>query len=207
MGERPDKLPVQVFSARRLFDTPFMRIDESRLSYRRRNGAWSEAITRLNVDRGDSVAAILHDPALGRLYFTWQFRFSTYDFGDEPDPANGWLLELVAGSVKPGEPLRDSIAREVMEETGFVIGRLEMIGSFYLTPGASSERLYLFYAEVSEANRAPAEPGHDDGTFGVEDEQIEVVSMTVPEFLACVESLRIADAKTIAAAEWLRRQR
>jgi ADP-ribose pyrophosphatase len=199
-----DTPPIRIFRTRRLLDTPFIRVDENRISYRRPDGSFSPEQTRLNVDRGNAVAAILFDPATKHLHLVRQFRFSTYDFADEPDPANGWTLEVVAGGVKPGEALRDCLRREVMEETGFSIdSEIEMIGSFFLSPGASSERLFLFYAEVSEGRRATPKK---DMTYGVDDEEISTVAMTVPEFLAAIDRMEIRDAKTIAAGEWLRRR-
>lgn len=201
MAEAP---PIRIFRAKRLLETPFIRVDEHKVSYRRPDGSWSPAQTRLNVDRGNSVAAILFDPKTERLHLVRQFRFSTYDFAEEPDPENGWMLELIAGAVGEGETLRDCIAREVKEETGFdLAGRVELIGSFYLSPGASSERLFLFYAEVSEAHRSP--PGATSG-YGTDDEEIATVAMTVPEFLTAIERMEIHDAKTVAAGEWLRRE-
>jgi nudix-type nucleoside diphosphatase (YffH/AdpP family) len=199
-----DKLPIRIFRTRRLLDTPFIKVDEHRISYRRDNDDWSPPQIRLNVERGNSVAAILFEPASELLHFVRQFRFSTYDFGDEPNPANGWMVELIAGSVKPGEPLRDCVIREVKEETGFDIDAPQMIGSFYLTPGASSERLYLFYAEVSEQRRSRPE---QSSSYGVEDEEIVTLTMTVAEFLTRIERMEICDAKTVAAGEWLRRKR
>jgi nudix-type nucleoside diphosphatase (YffH/AdpP family) len=200
MSSKPP--PIRIFRTRRLLDTEFIRVDEHRLSYRLANGEWSPLETRLSVDRGNSVAAILFEPETRLLHFVRQFRYATYDFSSEPDPENGWLIELVAGGVKPGEPLRAAIEREVKEETGFEIAEPRLIGSFYLSPGAYSERLYLFYAEVTSARRATPQR---NGSYGVDGEDINTVSMTLSDFLARVERLEIQDAKTIAAAEWLRR--
>jgi ADP-ribose pyrophosphatase len=199
-----DKLPLRIFRTQRLLDTKLIKVDEYSISYRRENGEWSPRQTRLNVDRGNAVAAILFEPATELLHFVRQFRFSTYDFLDEPDTENGWMLEIVAGTTEPGEALRDGIIREAQEETGFVISAPQMIGSFFLTPGASSERLFLFYAEVSAENRSgPLRPS----SYGIDDEDISTVTMTIAEFLAHIERMEICDAKTIVAGEWLRRRR
>jgi nudix-type nucleoside diphosphatase (YffH/AdpP family) len=195
---------LRIEGAVRLIGTPFIRVDEYRLRYRRDSGEWTEPLTRINIDRGNGVAALLFDPARGVLHFVRQFRFSTYDPAREPDPDNGWLIELVAGTVEKDEPPREAIIREAREETGFEIAAPEPIGCFYSSPGALSERVFLFYAEVSEARRA--HPAKGAAGYGVEDEEIETVGMTVAEFLTRIEKMEICDAKTIAAGEWLRRK-
>jgi len=159
---------------------------------------------RNTVSRGDAAAVILFEPARGRLHFVRQFRFPAYD-PHSPDD-DGWLIELVAGMVDPGETPEQCIIRETQEETGFVIEAPRLIGRFFLSPAASRERAYLYYAEVSPERRKPPAGGGVPGHYGTSDEDIETVSMSVAEFLGRVERMQIADAKTLAAAEFLRRQ-
>ena len=89
----------------------------------------SPLLRRLHLDRGDGVAAVLHNAAQGTLLFVRQFRYSTYENGP------GWLLETVAGIVEPGQTPEESVIREVREETGYRIRDLEPVSVFYLTPG------------------------------------------------------------------------
>ena len=157
--------------------------------------------TRLIIDRKDSAAAIVYQPATGLLYFVKQFRYATYSAADEPAPENGWLVELVAGVVERTETSRESIVREIKEELGFSgVSNLELIGKFYLSPGAASESLYLFCVEVDEGDLDRPEGGRGDP-----DEWVDVISMSASEFLRKVEQMEIFDAKTIAAAEYIRR--
>ena len=46
-----------------------------------------------------------------------------------------FIDEIPAGKLHPGEDPRDCAAREVEEETGYRVGRLEPILSFLTTPG------------------------------------------------------------------------
>jgi ADP-ribose pyrophosphatase len=182
-------------------DLGFLRVSRSEFTYTLPTGAEREQM-RLVVDRGNAVAALLHEPARGLLHFVKQFRFPTYNEADEPAAENGWLLELIAGVVSPNETAAEAITREVEEETGIRrLVALEMIGSFYLTPGASNERLFLYYAQVETDGFSGAKSG-----LGVDDEWIEVISMTPKAFLEKVEAMLIYDAKTIAAAEFVRRR-
>ena len=104
--------------------------------------------------------------------------------------------------IERNESSKESIAREISEELGFnEIKALELIGSFYLSPGAASERLFLYYASVGGSD-----PPNIDHSLGDADEWIEAVSMTVPDFLGKVEAIEVYDAKMVAAAEFIRRR-
>ena len=209
MAKRTPKRTVQILKAKRLLDTGFLRVDSSEIKYRLPDGALSDPQMRLNVDRGNAVAAILHERSNNTLHFVRQFRFSTYDESDEPSPDNGWILELIAGVVQTTERRDEAIKREIQEETGFKkVDACELIGSFFLTPGASSERLFLFYVAVDPAGRDPGKVLPDGAELrGADDEQIVTVTMTPEQFLAEVVAMRITDAKTVAAAEYVRRRR
>ena len=66
----------------------------------------SENVTRLILDRGDSVAILIHDTHDQLILLCEQFRAPTYDRGP------GWLLELPAGIVEPGESEEECARRE-----------------------------------------------------------------------------------------------
>lgn len=195
---------VELIESRCLLKAKAVQVEEHEFRYRRKDGHWSDVMTRNTVSRGDASAVILLEPATGRLHFVRQFRFPAYD-PNRPGTESGWLIELVAGMVDPGETPEQCIIREVEEETGFVIEEPRLIGQFFLSPAASRERAFLFYAEVSAERRKPQEgtPGH----YGTGDEDIETLSMSVAEFLQRVERMEITDAKTLAGAEYLRRMR
>jgi ADP-ribose pyrophosphatase len=181
---------VELIESRCLLKAKAVQVEEHEFRYRRKDGHWSDVMTRNTVSRGDASAVILLEPATGRLHFVRQFRFPAYD-PNRPGTESGWLIELVAGMVDPGETPEQCIIRE--------------IGQFFLSPAASRERAFLFYAEVSAERRKPQEgtPGH----YGTGDEDIETLSMSVAEFLQRVERMEITDAKTLAGAEYLRRMR
>lgn len=101
------------------------------------------------------------------------------------------LLELPAGTLEPGEAPADCAARELMEETGYMAGRLEALCEFYTTPGFTNERMHAFVGTRLEQ----AAQKLDDT------EQIRVEIMRLADALdACVDG-RIRDAKTIAALQ------
>jgi nudix-type nucleoside diphosphatase (YffH/AdpP family) len=182
---------VEVHGRRRLLDD-FFKVDEARVSFERFDGSMTPPVRRLVFERGDSVAAVVVDREAGQVFFTEQFRFPTLDKGP------GWLIEIIAGMVEPGEAPEAALRRELEEELGFRAERVEHIATFYVSPGGSSERIWLYYAQVSAAGRVSA-----GGGVRGEHEDIRVVSMSPEEARAALAAGRLADAKTIIGLQWL----
>jgi len=66
-------------------------------------------------------------------------------------PATGkFIYEVPAGVIEPGESAREAALRELEEELGYTAGELVEIGSFYTTPGYSTEKIHLFIARKLE---------------------------------------------------------
>jgi ADP-ribose pyrophosphatase len=96
------------------------------------------------------------------------------------------LLELPAGTVKPGESPLECARRELAEETGLTGGDWREATAFWTTPGFCRERMTLFVAEGVETGEA-----HPD-----EDEAFELVRWPVAEIPSRLGE--IEDAKTLA---------
>lgn len=187
---------VEILSKREVFRQAFFRIEEIRLKHEKFDGTMSPEMTRLNFERGDSVAAIVHNPANDTLIFTEQFRYPTY----EKSP--GWLLETPAGSIEPGETPEATLRREIEEEIGYTLRDIRHISTFYLSPGGTSERIHLFYVRVADDDKT----GEGGGKPG-EHEYIRIVTMTIDEALAGIPSGLIQDAKTLIGLQWLQLNR
>ncbi|TAN47608.1 MAG: NUDIX domain-containing protein [Methylococcaceae bacterium] len=121
----------------------FFRIAVLRLRHTLFQGGWSALLTRELFERGDSVAVVPYDPRQDKVVLIEQFRVGAID-----DAANPWLWEVVAGVVENGESLHEVARRETLEEAGCAIQHLLPIGSFYTTPGGSSEKATLYCAIV-----------------------------------------------------------
>jgi ADP-ribose pyrophosphatase len=81
------------------------------------------------------------------------------------------MAETVAGVLEPGETPEAAVRRETLEETGYEIASLEPIATFYLSPGGSSERILLYYAEVLTSGKVDAGggvPGENEDVKTVE---------------------------------------
>ena len=182
---------VDVRSRRRLLDD-FFKVDEAELSFERFDGSMTPPVRRLVFERGDSVAAVVFDRDAERLLLTEQFRFPTFEKGP------GWLIEIIAGMIDRGEQPEVSIRREIEEELGYRANHIEHIATFYVSPGGSSERIWLYYAEVGEAGHVSA-----GGGLPGEHEDIRVVSISPEEARGALKDGKIADAKTIIGLQWL----
>lgn len=204
MGRVGIQRGVKFFRFHTLLSHYFLRVIECDIAYRLPTGEWGPTVTRVRVDRGRSVASLLFDPSSRRLHFVRQFRLPTYDVDTPEYDGKGWLVEIVAGRAKPDEAPEVAIAREIQEELDLQVRSVRPIGQFFLSPGASSEDVVLFFSEVAALPKGAT----NRSSLGDADEgHIEPVSMTVDEFLDQVERQLIYDAKTICAAEWLRRNR
>jgi ADP-ribose pyrophosphatase len=183
-------MKVEIISRRRVFDD-FFKIEEARLRFERYDGTMSEPVRRLNFERGDSVAALLVDPRAGMVYLTEQFKYPALE------KAGGWLIDVVAGMIDEGETPDEALRREILEESGFEANRIEPIATFFVSPGGSSERIYLYCAIV----RGAAAGG---GGLASEHEDIKIVAWSVDEFLAKFHAGDLQDAKALIAACWLK---
>jgi ADP-ribose pyrophosphatase len=183
---------VNIIERHEIFRRFVFRIDEIKLRHERYDGSMSAEITRLVLNRGDSVAMLLHDGANQTILMCEQFRAPTLAKGP------GWLMELPAGMIDGDEDPAESARREAVEETGYSPRSLVKIGCVYLSPGGSSERIHIFYAEVSLADKIAA-----GGGLLEEGEDIRLILMPAAEAIAKAKNGEIEDAKTLLAIQWL----
>lgn len=189
--DRDDGRRVEVDRTTTVFDD-FFRIDESLVRYERFDGHLSDTLRLLTFERGDAVAGVIVHRDSDQVLLVEQFRFATHRKGD------GWILELVAGMIEPGEDPETVMRREVREEMGFAVSALEPLGVFYTSPGGSSERIFLYYGEVSDAARVGRGGGLEQ-----EGENVRLVPMHRDEIAGALGYGRILDAKTIIGLMWL----
>jgi len=98
------------------------------------------------------------------------------------------LIELPAGTLEKGEDPMNCAGRELLEETGYLAGRLKPLASFFSSPGVLTEKLYAFAAYDLEKKVSALE----------EDEEIEIMPVSFDEAVEMIRTAQIIDAKTIA---------
>jgi ADP-ribose pyrophosphatase len=108
-------------------------------------------------------------------------------------PMQESLLEFPAGKIELGELPETTAHRELAEEVGYTSRKLNKIAEFYTTPGFCDERLFLYLAEELE----PCEKMHD------EDEEIEIVRVSLDALPDLIQAGEIVDAKTIIGIQQL----
>ena len=140
-----------------------------------------QVVTREHVERGDAVAVVLYDVRRDEVLLLEQFRIGPVARGENP-----WLIEIVAGVVAPDEELADAARRECVEEAGYEPKRLQPLGYYYATPGASSERIHLFIGEVEKEK-----PCGSGGGRLEEQEDIRAFWVRRDEAMAMLEQGRI----------------
>jgi ADP-ribose pyrophosphatase len=99
------------------------------------------------------------------------------------------LLELPAGGLEPTEPPINAAGRELLEETGYLAGKMKHLASFYTSPGILSELMHAFVATDLVERKTKLEAG----------EEIELAPMPLGEAIEAIRDGRIKDGKTIAA--------
>lgn len=116
--------------------------------------------------------------AEGRILWVRQYRYA----------AERALLELPAGTLEKGETPEETARRELTEEVGFEAAHWEKLGGFFSAPGFCQEYLHAFVATELTENKAD----------GDEDEDIEVVPLTLEESMARILAGEVEDAKSLA---------
>jgi nudix-type nucleoside diphosphatase (YffH/AdpP family) len=139
------------------------------------------------IDHGEAAVVLTVDSERGVALLVRQWRSGLVAV-DAPD---AYLLEACAGIVDPGETPEEAARREAEEEMGLRLRGLRSVGSILPSVGTMTERMYLFVAEVTAADRA-----HEGGGVPHEGEAIEVVEVPLDALFAMAKDGRLEDAKT-----------
>lgn len=135
--------------------------------------------TELEVIHHPGAAAVVPFADDGMIFLVRQYRHA----------AGGYLLEIPAGKLDPGEAPEACARRETAEEIGQRVGRLVKLGAILTTPGFTDEIIHLYAGYELTPTAAHTEP----------DEDLTVVRLPFAEALAKVERGEIQDAKSMAA--------
>lgn len=160
-------------------------------SYQNQDQSWSD-VKREVYDRGYGACALLYNVKKQTVILIKQFRLPAYLAGD-----GGFLTEVPAGIIEDEAP-EQAIIREIEEETGYVIPALTSVGDIFTSPGAVTERIFLFVAPYDDAQKVT-----EGGGLDIENEDIEVVEYAFAKALQDVKKGVIKDAKTIILLQHL----
>ncbi len=104
------------------------------------------------------------------------------------------LIELPAGTLEIQEDPMNCAGRELLEETGYLAGKLRPLTSFFTSPGILTEKMYAFLAYNLEKSHTALEEGED----------IELLPTDMDEAIEMIADGRIIDGKTIATLLYYR---
>lgn len=161
--------------------------------YLKKDGSW-ETHNREAYDRGNGATILLYNKESKTVILTRQFRLPTFINGNE----SGMLIEACAGLLDK-DNAEDCIKRETEEETGYKISSVQKIFEAYMSPGSVTELLYFFVAEYSKDMKI-----NDGGGLAHEQEDIEVLEITLDKALGMINTGEIKDGKTIMLLQYVK---
>jgi ADP-ribose pyrophosphatase len=131
----------------------------------------------LEVVRHPGASAVVPLKEDGTVVLIRQFRHA----------AGGFIYEIPAGKLSPGEEALACAARELEEEIGYRAGSFELLSSIFTAPGFTDEVIHIYKATGLTKGRQ-----HLD-----RDEVLEVVEIPLDEAIGMIQTGAIRDAKTI----------
>lgn len=166
-------------------------LEKVTFSYTKKDG---QEVTKTNevYHPGNAVTVLLYNKQNRKVILIQQFRLPSYLNGNE----TGMLIEACAGKTDNEQP-EVAIKREIKEEAGYEMNKVEKIFEAYMTPGAVSEKLF-FYTAMYDENMKVSEGG------GLEEEQehLNVLELNFDDALQMIRTGEIQDAKTIMLLQY-----
>ncbi len=148
-------------------------------------------------DHGNGAAVLAFDPVERTAVLVRQVRAAAL-----VADGSGVTVEAIAGIVDAGEDPAETVRREALEEAGVTIGRTEFVGAPYSSPGALTERVWLYLGEIDTG--VPRTAG---GGVEGEHEEIEVLDVPLAALARLADEGGLIDMKTMLLVEALRRRR
>lgn len=118
----------------------FFRFQNMDLTHRTFDGGRSAVLNREIFVGIDAALVLPYDPVRDKVLLVEQMRVGAMARQD-PNP---WMLEPIAGIVDAREVPENCALREAQEEAGLSDMTLESAGSYYPSPGSTSDYFYAF---------------------------------------------------------------
>lgn len=174
----------------------FYQMDTVTFEHELHAGGTSGLVERELFVRGNVVGVIPYDPRTDSVVLLEQFRIGA--MYESPDP---WLMEIVAGMIDTDETPEQVAIREAREEAGLTLEKVELVSHYLASPGASTEEVFIYYAEADLEDIA--------GHYGLHSEQEDIRAMVVPATQAFdwIDARIIKNALSIIGLQWLKLKR
>ncbi len=186
---------VEVLQREPLYEG-FFRAERVTLQHEKFQGGLSAPIHREVMIKSAAAGVLPYDPVSDEVLLIEQFRIGALEAGQD-----GWLLEIIAGYIESGESGEAMVRREAQEEAGQVLGRVEHVMDFLLSPASSSEMFSLYLAEADLRSAG--------GIHGLasEGEDIRVDVMSLDQAWQAARNGRICNAPALLALQSLMLQK
>lgn len=135
----------------------------------------------LETIRHPGAAAVVPVKDDGTVVLIKQFRHA----------AGGFIYEIPAGKLHPGEDPLHCASRELEEEVGYRASSFELLSSIFTAPGFADEVIHVYQATGLTKGRQQLD----------RDEVLDVIEMPLAEAVEKIEDGTIRDAKTIVGLQ------
>ena len=135
----------------------------------------------LETIRHPGAAAVVPIKDDGTVVLIRQFRHA----------AGGFIYEIPAGKLSPGEDPLHCAARELEEEVGYRASSFELLSSIFTAPGFADEVIHVYKATGLTKGRQQLD----------RDEVLEVVEMPLHLAITRIQDGTIRDGKTIVGLQ------
>jgi ADP-ribose pyrophosphatase len=163
-------------SSSRIYDGRIISVDLDQVRFP--DGSVGE-LEMVRHPGASAVVPILENGTDPQVLLIRQYRYA----------ANGYVYEVPAGRLDPGESPEACATRELREETGYSARSVRKLTTIYTTPGFTDEQIHLFVAEGLQAGASSVE----------RDEFLELCPMHLSQAVSMVRSGEIVDGKTAIA--------
>lgn len=167
------------------------KLDRIDYDYKFKTG-W-QRLSRETYNRGNGTAVLLYNPEKGTVILTKQFRMPAY----ENDKNDAFLIEACAGAIDKAISPEATIKKEAEEEVGYLVKNVKQVLTAYSSPGALTEKMYLFVAEYNDQMKV-----NEGGGLESEHEEIEILELPFIDVIKMVANEEIIDAKTILLIQY-----
>ena len=131
----------------------------------------------LEIIRHPGAAAVVPLKEDGTVVLIRQFRHA----------AGGFIYEIPAGKLQPGEDPEACAARELEEEIGYRANKFELLTSIFTAPGFTDEVIHIYKGTDLVSGQQQLD----------QDEVLEIVEWPLDVAMARIRDRTIQDAKTI----------
>ena len=135
----------------------------------------------LETIRHPGAAAVVPMKEDGMVVMIRQFRHA----------AGGFIYEIPAGKLQPGEDPLQCASRELEEEIGYRAASFQLLSSIFTAPGFADEVIHVYKATGLTKGRQQLD----------RDEVLEVIEMPLSDAIKKIEDGTIRDAKTIVGLQ------